>query len=168
MKHLYFTRHGLSTLNAEGKFSGSLNPPLTIEGRAQATAAGQLAKNLGIDTIVSSPKDRAIETAQLIAKEIGYDITDIHLSDLVVERHFGELEGQPYAPDLDLDGMSDIETTDSLLERARLTARWLNTLDAETVLVVSHGAFGRALRSIYKPDHDFSERLPNATIVQFL
>lgn len=171
MKKLYFIRHGLSEMNIQGVRSGSTETPLAPEGREQAKSAGQKAKQLGIDFIVSSPQSRALETARIIAKEIGYPVKEIHVNNLLVERHFGELEGQPWDPDLNLDGIVDIETVDTLLERAKLALDWLHTLKANNVLVVSHGSFGRALRHHLlagQPFHDHANRLGNAEIVCWL
>ena len=166
MQHLYFVRHGQSVLNVEGKFAGRIDTPLTAEGRKQARAAGRLLKQtISIDAIVSSPLGRALETAQIIAKEIAYPPDAIHISKLFVERDFGSLEGKPYSPDLNLDGFSDIETKDTLIERVHLGLRWLETLDADTVLVVGHGSYGRALRTVFHPDIDFEQRIPNADIM---
>lgn len=167
MKRIYFCRHGLSELNIKGHFAGSTDTPLAEEGRKQARLAGQKAKDLGIDLIVASPLSRAKETAEIIAKEVGYPVENIHINDLLVERHFGELEGKPWSPDLDLDGISDIETVDSLIERAHLALKWIESLPGNNVLVVSHGSFGRALRSVLIAEHPFhdSEKLQNAEII---
>ncbi len=64
MKHLYFCRHGLSVLNKEGKWAGSTETPLTVEGRTQAKLAGKAAQNLKIDYIICSPLSRAHDTAK--------------------------------------------------------------------------------------------------------
>jgi probable phosphoglycerate mutase len=170
MKHLYFCRHGLSQLNVEGKWAGTTETPLTDEGRAQAKLAGKHAKNLGIEYILCSPLSRAHDTATIIAKEIGYPEKDIDVNSLVVERHFGELEGQIWRADFNLDDIIDIETVDSVLERARLTLKHVQTVKAGTILVVSHGAFGRALRHIINPDIPFhgSDRFENAKIVKLI
>lgn len=171
MKHLYFCRHGLSRLNEEGRWAGGkTETPLTALGRQQAKKAGRGAKKLGIDYIICSPLSRAHDTAQLIAEEIGYAKHDIEVNSLVVERHFGELEGTLWQPDMDLDGFSDVETVDSILERARMTLRHLETLDADVILVVSHGSFGRALRHAIDPTIPFrkSEKFQNAEIVKLL
>jgi uncharacterized phosphatase len=170
MKRLYFVRHGLSEMNKMGLFAGSTDTPLTAEGRQQAKLAGQKAKDYGINYIVCSPLSRAHDTARIIAKEIGYPEEDIHLNSLLVERHFGELEGKSWAPDLNVDGFSDIETVDNLLERARRALDFLESLEQDTVLVVSHGAFGRALRHHAIVDFPFSTyiQIPNAEIFQLL
>lgn len=162
MKRLYFVRHGQSTLNLSGHFAGATEAPLTTLGRHQAKAAGKMAKTLAIDTIISSPMERALETAGIIANEIGYPKAKIIVNKLFVERDFGGLEGEPWSPDLDLDGISDIETVDTILERASLALEFLHTLKDDNILVVSHGAFGRALRSIIHPNHAFHNRTSNA------
>lgn len=170
MRHIYFCRHGLSQLNVDGKFAGTTETPLTAEGRKQAIAAGREAKRLGIEYIVCSPLSRAHDTARLIALEIGYPEHDIDINSLAIERHFGSLEGQAWHPDLDIDGFADVETIDSILERAHMLVKHLHTIDAGTILVVSHGAFGRALRHTLNPDipYSSSERFENAQLVKLL
>jgi uncharacterized phosphatase len=177
MKKLYFVRHGLSEMNVSGYIAGRTESPLADEGRQQARDAGQHAKTLAIDYIVCSPQGRAVETAQIIAKEIGYPLEEIHINNLFMERHFGELEGKKWAPDLNLDGISDIETLDTLLERAKLALEWLHTIDAHNILVVSHGSFGRALRNRAKNEKEEhfvnktsseATRIPNAQIIQWI
>lgn len=170
MKKLYFMRHGLTEMNVAGLWSGTTETALTEEGRAQAKRAGSQAKTLQIDTIVCSTMGRAVETAQIVAKEIGYPIENIHKSSLLIERHFGALEGQPWNPDLDVDGITDIETTDTMFNRIRLAIEWMETIPGDTVLVVSHGATGRAMRHVLTPDVPFhgAGRFTNAEIVELL
>lgn len=166
MKKIFFCRHGLSELNVKGHFAGITDTPLTEEGRKQAKIAGKKAKDLQIDTIASSPLSRAHDTAKIIAKEIGYPEEEIHVSKLLIERDFGPLENKPWSPDLNLDGFSDIETDDSLIERAHLGLKWLQSLPGSNILVVSHGAFGRALRSAIRKEKEITkEKLQNAEIV---
>lgn len=170
MKHLYFVRHGLSEMNKRGLRAGAgSDTPLAPEGHEQARLAGFHAKDLHIDHIISSPQKRAHHTAQIIAREIGYPEDEIVLNSLFVERHYGELEGTTWAPDMNLDGFADVETTDTLLHRMHMAYEFLLTLPADNVLVVSHGATGRALRHIIHPEIPFkSGYFPNAEIIQLL
>src|SRR5687768_1595036 len=96
MKHLYFIRHGESQFNVENKWAGTSDPPLTDTGHEQAKAAGRHAKRKGInfDVIISSPLQRAHHTAKHIANELGYSHDKIELNDLLMERHYGILEGE--------------------------------------------------------------------------
>lgn len=170
MKKLYFIRHGLSELNVQGLVAGRTETPLTNEGRRQAKAAGQLAKTYAIDLIVSSPLQRALETAQIIAKELAYPEQNILINDLLIERNFGALEGKPWTPDLNLDGISDLEADNTIIDRAHLALKWLETLGEDNILVVSHGGFGRALRAAIRAEKtlDSKDRLQNAQIHQWI
>jgi uncharacterized phosphatase len=170
MKKLYFVRHGLTEMNVSGHFSGSTETNLTEVGRKQAKLAGKHAKNLGIDYIISSPQSRALETAKIIAKEIGYPVNNIHTNSLLVERHFGVMEGQPWNPDLDYDGIADVETSDTLINRAKLALDFLHTVEANNILVVAHGAIGRAIRHHILEDFPFEKfhKIENAEIVQWI
>lgn len=171
MKHLYFCRHGQTHANASGHWSGTFETPLTEVGKQQAKQAGLSAKNLGIDYIICSPLGRARETAEIIAKEIGFPIEKIEHNSLFIERHFGQMEGQPWEIDADVDGFIDVETQGSVLERARLALEHIGTLDADNILIVSHGTFGRAFRSLTHPHLPFEQkgtdetRFKNAEVV---
>lgn len=175
MKHIYFVRHGLSEMNKSGRWVGlHTMSPLTTEGHEQARTAGHHARKLKIDHIVSSPLERAHHTARIIAEEIGYPLHKIELNSLLVERDFGELEGQPWSPDLNVDGFSDVETVDSLHERAHLMYQLLQQMPGDNILVVSHGAIGRALRHIvhtlnHNQDHPpHLEQFQHGQIVQLM
>lgn len=172
MKKLYFIRHGLSEMNVQGVWSGQIETPLTQEGRAQARAAGKQLKDKGItiDYIVSSPLSRAHETAQIIAKQIDYPLEKIETNPLFLERSFGSLEGQPWNPDLNLDGIADIETTDTILKRARMALNYLESLDHETILLTAHSSIGRAIRHHLfedQPYHAYMNKLENAVVHQW-
>ncbi len=181
MKHLYFVRHGLSVMNEEGKYAGSADTPLTDIGREQAKKAGKHINenSIPIDIIICSPLSRAHETAKLIAVEMGYDHEQIIIHDGLVERHFGVLEGidssesgisrseymeDPFA----LDHIEDVEKIVDLQHRANLVFEELRSMPHETILVVSHGAFGRAFnRSAKKiPLTEFGEYIENAQIIK--
>jgi uncharacterized phosphatase len=170
MKHLYFVRHGLSVMNQRGVFSGRTETPLTDEGVEQAKRAGQELRSAGIEIIVASPIKRAHDTAILIAQELGIDPSKILLNESFVERSFGPLEGTPYRTDIDFDSMPGVEHSDELLRRSAEGVAYLESLPADTILVVAHGAIGRALRSLVQPDTPFhgSERFENAQVVKIV
>lgn len=163
MKKLYFVRHGLSELNKLNVMSGDSDTPLTEEGHAQAKLAGQKAKEQGLafDLIISSPLQRAYHTAQHIADAVGYPHDGIEVNDLFKERYYGSLEGvakaeinQGYFHDESaIDSDPGVEPFEDFLKRVRQCLDYLKSLNDETVLVVSHGAFGRAL---YRAVHNLS------------
>lgn len=168
MKKIYFTRHGLTVMNELGLRSGSTETPLTETGRAAAKQAGQSAKGLPIDVIVSSSMGRAVETAEIIAAEIGYPLEKIIKTDLLVERHFGILEGAPYQPNQDVDVVEGIELAEMFFARVKEALELVETLPGQTVLIVAHSATGRAMRHLLNPDIPFagSGSFPNSQIVE--
>ena len=93
MRRLTLIRHGLTAWNADGRFQGHTDVPLSDEGRAQAHAlAGYVAALQGVDVVVSSPLVRAVETAR-IAFPDQVIATDARLREL----HFGVFEGRTLA-----------------------------------------------------------------------
>lgn len=172
MKRLYFVRHGLSVMNKQGLWSGQIETPLAEEGRKQAADAGVAAKELAIEHVVSSPFSRAYDTAKIIAEVIDYPTERIQLNQLLIERGLGTLEGQPWNPSINIDDTDGIETLDMLFERVRRAFEFLQTIPADNVLVVSHGATGRALRHVISPELPFggldAEPFPNGKIVRLI
>ena len=65
-------RHAESQGNVERRFQGQAEYPLTEQGKAQALALGKRWQLQGqtFDRIIASPQSRALETAQIIAKQI--------------------------------------------------------------------------------------------------
>ncbi len=160
-------RHGQTVMNVSGHYAGITETPLTDEGRAQAKKAGKAAKGLGIDLIVASPLGRTLETARIVAKEIGYKPSQIRSSPLLIERFFGEMEGKLNHSNLAYEEIEGIEDDDSLVHRAHSALEWVNSFTADHVLIVSHGSFGRALRSVLKADYPMShpEKINNAELL---
>lgn len=171
MKHLYYCRHGLSVMNKQGLLAGSTDTPLHDEGREQARVAGQAARQYGFDLIVASPLKRARETAEIIARECGYPLDKIVFDERVVERHFGDLEGTPWHPGMSFGDDSTAEPHNIFMGRAQSAKDWIDAQPEDTILLVSHGAFIRAIRSLYLPDMpylDATSTTPNAEIVQIV
>lgn len=155
-------------MNQQGVWSGITETPLTGEGRQQAEAAGKQLLSAGIDCIVASPVTRAYDTAVIIAEQIGFDPNKIIKSDLLTERDFGPLEGTEYTTRINLDDIDGVEHSSELLGRVQKGWQALQTIEADTILVVSHGAVGRALRSIVQHETPFhgSEKFENAEVVK--
>lgn len=67
---IYIARHGESTANRDGVYGGQmLKAPLTKKGLEQAHLLGESVKPLDADVIVSSPIERALDTAKVV-KEV--------------------------------------------------------------------------------------------------
>ena len=168
-------------MNVEGVFSGHSPTLLTDAGRQQAALTG---RNLHsdhptIDYIVCSPFERAYETAKIVAKEIGFPVNKIEQNELFIERNFGELEGihaktfltdRSYAA---IDQAPNAETIEQLQDRATKALEYVKNLEADNVLVVGHGTFGRAFRRVVKDqphtdEYNSEHKIGNAEIVELI
>lgn len=87
---LLVTRHGQTTWNVLNKVCGRTDAPLTELGRHQAAALAEKTRDLGIDLIISSPLQRALDTAKAVSGACGAPIlTD----DRLIEQDYGIYEG---------------------------------------------------------------------------
>ena len=66
---LYLIRHGETDGNTQGYFQGWTNDPLNERGRALAALTGRALRGVRFDACLSSPLDRACETAEIILHE---------------------------------------------------------------------------------------------------
>ena len=85
-------RHGLSEGNANEIIQGQADYPLTDIGIAQAEALAQRWENerRQFDSIISSPQQRALQTAEIIAARLKLQVEP---DPLWMERHVGQLTG---------------------------------------------------------------------------
>jgi len=182
MKHLYFIRHGESTANIIN-LTGTEDAGLTENGINQATDAGKSAKEISLkfDVIISSPFPRAVNTAKLVAGELGYS-GEIELLDILKERWFGELEGKflteetgrtldyYYANPLSIDDFPGVERLADLHKRAEAVISYAKARPEETVLLVSHAALARSILKVLKgiPYDKPIETIENAKIIKLI
>jgi broad specificity phosphatase PhoE len=90
--HFVFLRHGESLGNAQARWQGQSDYPLTERGRAQARALAERWKSeqVKFDLIVASPLGRAKETAEIVAAALH---VTVEVDPILLERHIGEMEG---------------------------------------------------------------------------
>lgn len=84
VKRLFLVRHGQTPWNAERRYQGITDIPLSDEGRIQAKLLAEEFKNTHIDVIYSSPLQRAHDTAKAIASVKNLDI--------IIEPSFREID----------------------------------------------------------------------------
>jgi probable phosphoglycerate mutase len=143
-------RHGESEGNLAGVIQGQLDLPLTQRGRQQAQALGRRWKGQGVtfDGVLASPLLRARQTAEIVAAELGLEVT---FDPIWVERGFGIGEGRspealraeqpgvdfhhPYQPVTE-----GGETSVEVYQRALHGLLKLMRRPAGRYLIVSHGA----------------------------
>jgi probable phosphoglycerate mutase len=147
---LLLLRHGQTALSVQRRYSGRGNPALTELGRQQADAAARyLGSRGGVAAVISSPLQRAYDTATAAAKTLGLDVA---VDDDLFETDFGDWEGLTFSeaadrdPELHRQWLRDTsiappggESFDAVNERvSRARDRIVAAHDGDTVLVVSH------------------------------
>ncbi|MDR3662425.1 MAG: bifunctional RNase H/acid phosphatase [Mycobacterium sp.] len=147
---LLLLRHGQTELSVNRRYSGRGNPPLTELGREQASAAAAYVAGIGgISAVISSPLQRAHDTASAAAAALGLDAVVDH--DLI-ETDFGDWEGLTFGEAAGRDperhgrwlGDTSVappggESFDTVSERVRRARdRIVAAHGGTTVLVVSH------------------------------
>lgn len=164
MSDLLLVRHGQSTWNAEGRWQGQADPPLSEAGEAQAQAAGAAAGSLpAIAAAVCSPLRRARRTAELLAAGVGLPAPTA--IDGLQERAAGPWTGLTHAeidarwPGARTQGRrpEGFEADAALL--ARVTAALLALDVAAPTLVVAHEGVIRMLERAHGHDPGRLEHL---------
>lgn len=92
---LILLRHGESTWNVSGQFTGWTDVGLTEKGIEEAKAAGRMMVEAGLrpDVVHTSVLTRAIETADIALAEAGWEDLPTVRSWRLNERHYGALQG---------------------------------------------------------------------------
>lgn len=88
--HVVMIRHGQSQGNAEGRFGGHTDTPLSTLGRKQAAATASALANETFNAIYSSDLPRAVATASPLAQLTGVEIQP---AEAFRERSVGVMEG---------------------------------------------------------------------------
>jgi probable phosphoglycerate mutase len=91
MLTIHLVRHGDTIQAADGIFSGELDPPLTAHGKEQAELLGKAAASMDLVALYSSPKLRARQTAEPVARASGLTPD---LQDGLHEILYGSWEGR--------------------------------------------------------------------------
>ena len=162
---IYLIRHGQTVWNAEGRYQGQLNSPLTKKGEKQAKANGEkLLKHLkDIDKFdfYSSPLGRASATAKIIADVIGFNKENIIFDKRIQEVSYGIFEGKTkHYCQTELKEQFEareankwsytLEGGESYRKVSIRVKEWLSTLDSNrAVVMVAHEMINRILRGIY-------------------
>lgn len=147
-------RHGQSTWNAEGRWQGWADPPLSPLGERQARDAVAHLHDMNIEAVVSSDLVRARRTAEILAEGLG--LGHVRIDPDLRERDVGDLAGNTteenhrYHPDA-FDGDRLLlaprgETPEQLLARVLpALLRLAHLHPGETVLVATHGGVIRTV-----------------------
>jgi probable phosphoglycerate mutase len=136
----YFLRHGETESNRLQTIAGSTDVELNETGRAQARAAIECVRPLGITHVVSSNLRRARETAATVAGALGLPHA---VAPGLAERSWGSLEGRPRRLRVRSAPPPDAETYEAFAAR---TCAALAGVDARgKPLIVAHSGTFRVL-----------------------
>lgn len=96
-------RHGETEWNTQGRLQGWRPVPLNANGQEQVRASAATLASFRPTAIYSSPVLRAVETAEIIADELGLDRASITQHDGLGEFRMGTYEGKAWAELIELD-----------------------------------------------------------------
>jgi probable phosphoglycerate mutase len=143
---LFLIRHGETEWSLSGRHTGSTDLSLTPHGEEEARALGRLLAGVSFARVLTSPKLRARQTAELAGlggAEIEPDLAEWSYGDYEGRRSVDIWQERP-GWDIFRDGCPGGETPDEAASRAdRLLDRLVNSHG--DIALVSHGHFGRVL-----------------------
>ncbi|MFN8378756.1 MAG: histidine phosphatase family protein [Anaerolineae bacterium] len=157
MKLVYLIRHGQTEWNAEGRWQGQLDVPLSSEGRSQARALAKHLAHSGIGAVYASDLMRAAETGRILAEAAR---APLYLDNRLRELNLGVFQGlthaeirERYAED---EQQMQAAYMDHVVPRGesrramqrRMYDAWLEIvarMDTQPVAIVSHGGAIRIL-----------------------
>lgn len=181
MTKFYIVRHGQTDYNKTRKIQGRLDIPLNESGMEQAKNIASNLETANFDAIYYSPLTRAKQTADEIFKK--HDNADFIEAPEIIERNFGDYEGQPSDVDPPYYGLWDcslepnsIKSGESMDDIRNRVFPFLDKLLVErknqTICLVCHGGVGLIIREYFEgiPESknllDFSP-IPNGEAIIF-
>lgn len=175
--HVYLVRHGETAWNRERRFQGHQDIPLSPAGLSQAERLAQSLRSEAFDAIYSSDLQRAVQTAEIIAREQSLPVVTLKG---LRERFMGEWEGLtreevaarfPDWPQRIAEGKHGTESLSALQERMMNQLEHLVRLHrGGRILAVSHGGsinavLARVSRGRYGPG---MTRLENTSLTHLV
>ncbi|MBR5890656.1 MAG: histidine phosphatase family protein [Bacteroidaceae bacterium] len=164
MVKIYLTRHGETIENSRGLFQGHAPGHLSDKGKEQAALLGITLKDMTFDAMFCSDLQRCKDTAAIA---LGERVADLNYTHMLRERDMGNFSGKEIKGAV-LD--DSVESTESMLERAKTFLRFLDTEYAgKKVLVISHGYFARIIQSVIENvDYTTLHKLDNCEVREFV
>ncbi|WP_136799282.1 histidine phosphatase family protein [Desulfosediminicola ganghwensis] len=155
-KTLYLMRHG--DTGAGGRFIGSTDLPVSQSGFARIDTTAEMLRETGISKVLCSPMLRCRQTFERIGLACAVDFQEN-----LREVHFGLWENKTFS-EINKEWPSEVdswaswseefrfpggEKTADFLSRIQSIKRYIDDLDQEKVLIVSHGGVIRQLICLY-------------------
>lgn len=144
-------RHGQSEWNAVDRMQGRADPPLSAKGRTQAEQCGRYLIGESWDKIVSSPLQRARDTAAIIGETLGQsdvvEMEDFSERDVGLATGLTPQEAGVRFTDGQIPGREDDQTLEQRAMKglAKVTAAF----GGKRVIIVCHGGvIGAILKAV--------------------
>lgn len=149
---VYFVRHGESEHNAKNLHQGP-DAVLSAKGREQAQMLSERLKHIDIDAIISSPFERAKQTAEIINNKLNKKIeysplfTEIRRPSEYLDKHYQDKSVEELRLKIlekynERDfHVSDEENFFDFKKRAAEAVKFLEKRPEDNILVVTHGDF---------------------------
>ena len=168
VNRLVLIRTGETDWNQQGRWQGWVANPLNAHGREQVQALGRYVRHIGMAALYSSDLRRAVETAELLAQDLGFAPT---LDARWRERDIGRWQGMTadeirswYSAEFEqLHADPDGFRAPGGESRGDVRRRVLAAIDdilaqnrGETVGVVTHSTATRALLDALAPGHELA------------
>lgn len=150
---IYFIRHGQTNWNAQQLIQGQTNIPLNDVGIAQAQQMAQSLQGITFDKVFCSPLDRALQTCKAVV-----DADQITIDNRLIERDFGEFEGQSLQLMLthgfwNATFPQNYDHAESLFDAINRVYSFLDEIlqnyPHKNVLIVAHGGVGMIVQSYF-------------------
>ena len=136
---LLLARHGRTALNAEGRLRGLADPPLDEVGVQEADRLAAALVGKGFTRVLSSPLDRAVRTAAIIAAASGVPhLVDDRFNDRDYGPWTGHLKSEVVAEFGSVDAAPGVEPRAAVLER--VLPALADVTAGDTVVIVTHDA----------------------------
>lgn len=176
---LYYVRHGKTQGNIDSIYIGHANSPLLPQGieGGKSVSRQLIASGEHIDAIYTSSLSRQLDTAKIIAAEIGFPEEKIIITDLLLERSGGAFEGMSqaefFAATEEDQVAAGAESFKDLSNRAvAIVERAKTEYPNGTVLFVGSAAIGEMIRAMIKyGDHTRmfdDDPMPNSELMQLI
>ena len=164
-------RHGQTDWNKASLIQGRYDIPLNDTGREQIhiTSSKLRKTNIKWDVFLSSPLSRAVETCEIICKDLSYENIKIIKRENLIEREFGEADGIPICDEVYVKILSDnykgIETSKEINDRAiNEILDIAKTYPNKNVLVTTHSHFIKGAFTVLDKNITFKSTLYNGAL----
>jgi broad specificity phosphatase PhoE len=175
---LLLIRHGQTALNVQGRVHSQQDSiGLDETGRWQALRLVEVCRGYGVRSLLASPEQRALETAEIVAEALE---VPLQCSEALRERNWGQWSGEPWQQIHDRLKQMSLEERFTYVPPGgeswqQMEQRLLGCVDSwrelsESVAVVAHGGLLRALIPLLLDEpreSSFRYDLENASVSVF-